>query len=154
METLVINKNLRQVPQSNPRSNKKKEGARYPPEYRSTTEQRKKQEGPPPRDTQGYHLRGGNTFKKMGKEAQAGHMPTPSDNSNNQNETRKERASREFRHTNTRSSKTKVGYLKPSRGKCQMLVQCLVPSTITSGRASKTCKKAYCSTWWKNTRKG
>ena len=67
----IVEKNLGQVPRSEPRSSKKKTGARHSPKYRDPTEQREKRKKDPIKRCPGA------TFDKMGEETQAGHTPTP-----------------------------------------------------------------------------
>ena len=52
IETLIVDKHLRQVPRSEPWSIKKKKGAGHSPKYRAPTE-KKNEEGPTTRDAQG-----------------------------------------------------------------------------------------------------
>ena len=93
-------------------------------------------------------------FEKMGKEKQVGHTPTPSENTNNQTSTGTERDSRGDRNRKITRKKQSQESWTTSREACQMLAQCSGPRTTTIRKAPKTSKSAYCSMWWKTTRKG
>ena len=95
---------MRQVPQSEPRSSKKKEEQDTP----QSTEL-------PPSRGKGSRIptkrRPGAAFGKMGEEIQVGHTPTPSENTKNHTRTGIERAIRGGRHRNITRKKENSGIL-------------------------------------------
>ena len=148
MKMLIIDKNSRQVPRSEPQSIKKKE-QQDTPQITEITPNSKKGSRIPSKRCPGAVL------NKMSEETQVGHTSMPSNITNNQTSTGTYRAKRRGAETETSQEiKQSQDSLTPSREACQRLAQCLVPRIRTISKSSNTCKIAYCITWWQNTIKG